>query len=269
MEKLPEEPRLTIAVEETEAAAWASLASLTHPDLPLLVQHLQGATVLIAADPEADYQNVFGLGIRQPAARQTVSQLIETYRGHGVASFAVNLCPTARPSTLRRWLLDSGFKLAGHSALILRRTANLDVPPPYHPIRDATLADAEAIGRILAASGVNSAEWTPLIVNLIGQPDWRICFSLENSQPVSMGGLFLRGEFAWQAPIWTLPDARNRGAQAELIGHCLTQASELGAQWVTTSWRAMPRRRPRNFERHGFQLLYMRSRYVYSFRDDP
>jgi GNAT superfamily N-acetyltransferase len=266
MEKLPDEPRLTVAVEATEAAAWASLGSLARGGL-LSVQHLRGATLLIAPNSEANYQNVFGLGIAQPADGQTVAQLIEAYRSNGVSRFAVHLCPTARPATLRRWLLDLGFKLSGHDALILRRTTNLEMPPPYHQIREATPADTAVIQRILSESNVTSAEWATLIINLIDQPDWRLYFALENSQPISMGGLFVNGEFAWQAPIWTLPEARNRGAQAELISHSLRQAASLGAQWVTTSWRAMPRHRPRNFERLGFQLMYMRSIFNYTSKN--
>jgi hypothetical protein len=263
MERIPDEPRLTLAVEKMEAASWASLASTTRPELRLLVQDIRGATVVLAPNGGPQFQHVFGLGIEQMATRETIQQLIETYRGSGVTSFAVHLCPTARPATLPRWLIDSGLKLAWRSALILRETTNLDFAPPYHRIREASTADAESIQRIMLEAGAGTPEFGETLTNLISEPDWHLLLAFDGNRPISAGGIFMRGEYAWQAPIWTLPQDRNRGAQAEMIGHGLALASRLGARWVTTSWRASPRHRPRTFERLGFQLLYMRSTYRY------
>jgi hypothetical protein len=263
MERLPDEPRLTLAVEKTEAAAWASLASVTQPELGLVTRELQGATLVVAPGQGAQFQNVFGLGIEQLAARATVRQLIETYRESNVSTFAVHLCPTARPATLRRWLLEDGFKLAWRSALILRRTDGLVAPEPYHRVREATPEDTDAIQRIMVESGAGSPDFGEMVANLISQPDWHLLLALDGRRPISAGGLFLQGEFAWQAPIWTLPDDRRRGAQGELVSYGVSLAARLGARWTTTSWRALPRHRPRTFERLGFQLLYMRSTYRY------
>lgn len=102
-----------------------------------------------------------------------------------------------------------------------------------------------------------------MIAKPLTRDNWRLYLAYDGSTPYSVGGLHINGDVAWLAPAWTLPEYRNRGTQAALVAHSLRAAREIGCQWATTYYIATSGVRPRNFERLGFELVYMRPRYVW------
>lgn len=260
------DPHLGRLVEETEAAAWVSLAnSVRKEQPPLHLYRVGGATVLVGAERGARAQQVFCLGMTRPADDQALTEILAIFQQHGIRSFKAHICPTARPATLRRWLLTRGFVEHRRDAILIRFKDAASPGTPFHRIRPLQEDD---VLRIVDSFNDESRTydirgWGSAVLPALDKPDWRWYVALDGGVPIAMAGMFLHQSRAWVAPFWTVPAFRGRGAQADLLGELVREADREGCDWMTTAFEGMPQRRPRNFERAGFELLYMRTTYAY------
>jgi hypothetical protein len=259
----PADPRLPNLLEAAEAAAWLSLAS--GPGGSGLVESRQigGGTIILGRGAVRPPSRVFCLGLERAAGAAVLDEILRVYRDAGEMRFEVKVCPTARPSLLRRRLEDRGFRLEAREMVLARPTQDAEPPDRFFRIRDARSEDREAVGRVMSEAGDVAPEIAQLLAGTIGTKGWCGYMAVEDGRPFSVSGIFCNGAVAWMSPGWTLAGYRNRGAHAALIAHGIIRAREAGCVWVTTAINVSSVGRQRNFERNGFQFMYQRLTYVW------
>jgi hypothetical protein len=155
----------------------------------------------------------------------------------------------------------SGIRPAGREAVAVRGASRVRRPDPFFKIQRAEASDSEAVSSILEGIGGLPRSFIDLICRSAGQSNWNQFIALDGTKPYALAGIYIRGDCAWMAPGWTLPEYRNRGAHAAMIAQCINTAADAGCAWITTSYPARTEDRTRSFERAGFKLLYMRTLY--------
>ena len=75
---------------------------------------LDGAWVFIESKNGQRIGRVFGLGIEQPASRQTLKTAVDWLFQQGANSIRVRVCPVEGNAGLPAWLNDFGFTQTGH-----------------------------------------------------------------------------------------------------------------------------------------------------------
>lgn len=258
-----DDPSLPVRVDAIEAAAWASLAWIGGHEAPFSVETVTGVTVSIFPGREHAANRVYGLGLERPVQQELLEAVIEAYKERGVPHFRVYVCPTARPPTLRRMLEEQGFRLESREAVLFRTTRDHDGHDPFFQIRNAGPEDTARFVRIMTEAAGHEEAWATLLAKVISDPDWATYMAFDGENAYSLGGFYGQGDGAWIGPTYTLPAYRGRGAESALLAYGLTQAYKRGCHWATTSFNLGLRARPRNFARNGFELLYLRSCYVW------
>jgi hypothetical protein len=253
------DPRFGHLVEEASASPWLDLPPSEALQPYIRCEMVDGAMVLVDHSPGGVMSRVFCLGLEKPATAKTVERIFEVYHEEGIEAFLIHLSPMARPTTLPRILEEHGLKLGGREAVAVREATRVRRPDPFFKIQRVESSDREAIVSILEGIGGLPPSFIELISKSAGQPRWNQFIALDGTKPYALSGIYIRGDSAWMAPGWTLPDYRNRGAHAALISQCINTAADAGCSWITTSYPARTEDRTRSFERAGFNLLYLRS----------
>ncbi len=257
-----DDPGLPTRVDAIEAAAWSSLARIRDSGDEFDVETVSGITVSIF--PGQDGANrVYGLGLERPAQPEMIDAIIDAYRNHGVPEFSLHICPTARPPTLRRMLEDRSFSLESREAVLFRLMPEPDGVDPFFQIRAAEPEDAPRVAAVLKSARAAEVAWTDVVTRTPGYPGWHVYMAFHDHEPYAVFPMFIQDEAAWLGPVSTLPEFRGRGTESAMLAHGLAQARNLGCLWATTHFDVGLRARPRNFARNGFELLYLRSRYVW------
>lgn len=206
---------------------------------------------------------VSGLGVRQPATRQTVDDALSFY-GLGSRPFVVAVDPTARPRSLAGWLEERGLR---RRLLLARSLRTADAPPAAGDAFQVQQigADRAEVYAGLAAHGLPAAVARG-VGALVGTPGWHHSVAYEGSTPVAAGALFVHegvGCLCWSA---TLTTHRRRGAHAALIAHRVAHAARLGCGTVAAETLEASSGRPgaglRNLVRAGFQTDHQLRVYV-------
>ncbi len=106
----------------------------------------------------------------------------------------------------------------------------------------------------------------PWLAAGVGQPGWRHYMAFAANQPVAAGAMFVHAGRAWLGLGSTLPPWRGHGAQGALMARRITDATEMGCEWIATETREQTEQHPspsfRNMMRCGFQLAYARPNFI-------
>lgn len=261
------DPHFASLVEHTEAASWRDVLADTSAGRHMETMTINDALVVIDPSLEASLSRVLLLGVDKPARQDSIESIIDAYSDAGCTEFSVHLSPVARPTSLRRLLESSGFTRLDQEAVVARATGGMAPPDSYFRIRTAEPEDATLIADIMVQAGGAAPDWASLLASRVVAPERDYFIAFDGTIPYAVGGLFIDGELGWMAPIFTLPEYRNRGTQAALIAHVLRWADDAGCRWVTTYYPATNASRMRAFERLGFELVYMRPRYRWEARE--
>lgn len=143
-----------LAAEGIERAALETLHGAVEPAAARrLGLHLErfGDALLSAASavPGIVVNRTQGLGLDEPADRETVAAIVARYRALGVARYFVHLHPEALPAQLRSWLEDEGLEEArGWMKFVRDDDAPLPEARSDLEVRQIGGEHAEAFGRI-------------------------------------------------------------------------------------------------------------------------
>jgi hypothetical protein len=88
-------------------------------------------------------------------------------------------------------------------------------------------------------------------------------------EPAGVGSLAVSGEWGSLFNAATLPAYRRRGAQGAIMSRRIRDGIALGCRWFTTETGEDTPEKPNssyhNMVRTGFQLVYLRPNYIYTF----
>ena len=93
-----------------------------------------------------------GLGLAEPAARETVSAIASASRDSGVERYFVQINERARPSAIQGWLTQQGLEEARGWQKFSRGIEPANSRPTLLEVREAGPADGEEFGRIVCSA---------------------------------------------------------------------------------------------------------------------
>ena len=270
---------LAARVEQIEAEAWAQLNGLAPPEFRARVGlevHRVGSTICVvsARSKILSVNRVLGLGCPDVAGEAQIDDILALYRVAGVEKCLIQLSPVAIPPRIDEWLRARGaYRIAPTIKLVCSLAS---VEPAWHArfdVRDVTQEEVSTFERIVAPRLGVPEGLEAGISSMIGRPDWRYYFVLDDRSPIAAAGSFIRGDHAWLGLAATCEEHRGLGAQSFVIAKRLEDAARAGCRWASADTSVPTAERPnqslKNMLRLGFEVLYERVNYVVPLGDTP
>lgn len=204
----------------------------------------------------------FGLGLDGPVAESELDRLFEFYESRG-AEAAVEVCNLADVS-LANSLVARGCRIDEHSHLLAHALESIDPVPSDGSVRVVGEDDLEEWTGVVTR-GFTEGEAVPVLRDLLEvfyRQSNSECYSAwRDGRMIGGGCVFFVDDIAILGGTSTVPEARGRGAQKDLIRIRLERAAARSARLavVTTVPGTVSQR---NVIRAGFSILYARTKYV-------
>ncbi len=235
----------------------------------------RGRAVALAA-MEVDlafFNRSIGLGVGAPATDDDLDATVDFYGGLGRRVAMAHIAPDAQPA-------DIGTRLSAHGFAPWTRWAKCWRPIGAEPetaaaptalrIERIDRGGATDFGTIAVSSLALPAESASLITAPIGRSGWTHYLGWLDDRPVTIGAMFVVDGIAWFGYGATLPSARRRGGQTEMLVARLRDAADLGCRMVVTETGEdrpdAPNPSFRNLERAGFRVAYLRKNWMWRHR---
>jgi hypothetical protein len=210
----------------------------------------------------------FGLGLYRPVTEDDMSALEEFYSGHG-AAVNIETCPLADISLLT--LLNArGYRPMEYSNVFVRELTDADLsalPDGANgvQVRSPREDEVENYSSVVIKSFVEGAEISSSMLNVFVScfHAERTYFFLAEIDGVAAGGgmVSIHQGVASLGGAGTLPEFRNRGVQNALLLARLAKAVEEGCDLAMVA--TLPGSgSQRNVERHGFRVVYTRTKFI-------
>ena len=252
-----------------EAAACRDMYAAAPATLRLEAKTIDGATALIAPTLPVTYFNrVIGLGDGMPVTASAIAGIASLYAAAKVASYWVHLIPSAQPADAGTLLEQSGLKLPPRRswAKFLRSVIDAPAATTDLRLREATPADAEAVGAVITSAFGMPAAIGPWFGALVGRPGWTVLVAEAEGAIVATGSVFVAGGYAWLGAGSTLIESRGRGAQSALLAARIRIAAERSCRIVATETGEPAAGEPNpslaNIRRAGFVQVCSRLNYA-------
>ena len=262
----------TLRAEAAERAALADVHRSASPEtrerLGLELRSMDGALVSIASREQTILVNrAVGLGLADPADRETVDAIVERYREAGVGRYFLQLDPSAAPGQLPAWLSEAGLEPYNRAWAKFRRGTE---PPPAVrsglEVRKVGTEHAVDFGRIAAAGFELGETWIDALAGLVGRAGWHVYLSFYGDVPAGCGAMRVHEGVAWLDWAATLPEFRRRGSQGAIIARRIEDGIALGCEsFATSTGEAVDgdaQHSYHNIERYGFQRTHARANWV-------
>lgn len=203
----------------------------------------------------------FGLGIFEPLTPWTLDALESFFTSRGSDVFH-EVSPLADPGTLTL-LNDRGYRPCELTSVLFQPLGGTLAASPAPVFTTKPVgADERAIWARTAVEGWSEfpevrefmASFGPTAA---GAEDAYPFIVLDRDVPIATGSLSIHGNVALLAGASTVPGARGRGAQRELLAARLRFASDRGCT-LAMMCAAPGSTSQRNAERNGFRIAYTR-----------
>jgi hypothetical protein len=197
-----------------------------------------------------------------PVHLPDVTGALESYQRHDLAP-TVMLSPGAASAELAELLSEHGFRQTDFHPIFVRLaselTANTSASIEVKRVEDAEL---DTFAELYMRGWQVEEELGPHLRSYIAhwprQRGYELYVALEQQVPIAVAVLFVHGEVCYLADAATVPEHRNRGAQAALIAARVARARALDAH-VVLGQADFGSSSQRNMERAGLPVCYTRS----------
>ena len=216
------------------------------------------------------FNRVLGLGLASPATVAQIEEILRFYAEQKVKQFATELSPLAQPAEIAKWLAQRGFQQTEDSAKLWRR--------------DALIADVATDFRIRCIGEAEAAAWVGVLGTVFRQfrsrgewyaarvsaPGWHDYLAYADTEPAAIAAMYIQGDAAHLTDAATLAPFRRRGAQHALISRRIADGLAASCHWFTSETAAPQPGNPlvshRNLRRVGFEIAYVRAKYMFDTR---
>jgi GNAT superfamily N-acetyltransferase len=238
-----------------EAADAAIIHNLI-PSAPAFAAEPAAGGWSIFAGAGSPLTHVVGAGMSGPVSEEELDRVEAFYCSRGAAC-VIDLCPLADEQLIRR-IQARPYRPVEFNNVMVRRAGTGDLPLPTS-VRHIGPDDYGEWMRVVAA-GFADADEPPAgaLDGFAGIVPPQACFVAElDGRAAAGGGMGMHEGVAWMSGDATLPRARGRGLQADLIRARLSWARARGCDLACAA--VLPGTAShRNYERAGFRLMYMR-----------
>jgi hypothetical protein len=195
-----------------------------------------------------------GIGMQGAVTAEELDRIEEFYRSRRSACI-IDLSPLA-DAGLISLLQNRPYRVTEFNNLVARTIAP-EEPRAAPRMRRIREGEAELWSRVVSAGFAGTDDYATAALELADiAPPYSYLAELDG-RPVGGAAMSMRHGVAWMFGDSTLPSARNRGLQSEMIAVRLNQAAVDGCDLAVAT--VLPGSGShRNYARAGFSLLYMR-----------
>ncbi len=258
---LPTAVRIESA-EGANHAAYVAAVQRLRPDVGAASEAIGGGVAAFAGigDP---LTQAFGLGLDGAPSEKELNRLFEFYTSRD-AAVAVEVCNLA-DTALSNELLARGCRIDEHSHVLARTLSKDDSFASDDSVREVVPDDLDRWSEVLTIGFTEGEVHEPLmdVCRAFHAQENSACFGAwRDGRLVGGGCVFFLGDIALFGGTSTVPDARGKGVQRDLLQARLALALERGVRLavVTTQPGTTSQR---NTLRAGFSVIYARTRYVH------
>ncbi|MEE8352398.1 MAG: hypothetical protein V3R37_09455 [Rhodospirillales bacterium] len=259
----------TRRIEGVEASAFADLAQAAEGLEPLNLEQkfINGALISVAkGDPHFLLNRVIGLGVQEPARRDTITTFKQLFAEADIGRYFVHIHPDCQPEELKAWLSEEGLTRHRRWMTFVHNGA---LPPESGSdleVRRIGPEYGEDFGKIVAACFDFGDAAIPALARLTERPKWSIFMGFADGQPAATGALFVDKGVGWCDMGATSRDFRSRGGQRAALQVRVQTAMDLGCDLIATETgeavEGDPQHSYHNIKWAGFEEAYLRDNYV-------
>jgi GNAT superfamily N-acetyltransferase len=269
---------LTLAyrIEVAEAANIAAIAEAAKGTIPKTVVELFAGGKAVFAGPGSPMTHAVGIGLSGPVSTDELERMEDFFRRRGSAC-VIDLCPLADVSVIA-FVQSRHYRVAEFNNVMLRRIEPRETFAPQGGVREIGSGEEETWSRAICRG---FAEYMPVTEEMVammsatsnvsrcwlaGQASALTADYQEapGTEPLAGAALGIRDGIGFLYGDATLPHARRRGWQTELIRARL-QAAQQNRCDLAMACVLPGSTSHRNYERAGFQLVYMRVNLIREF----
>jgi len=247
---------LAARLEGADAAngvAFATAAQQTSPDAAF--ERIAGGTAIFAGIG-SPMTHAMGIGMSGPVAAAEMERLELFFRDRGSASL-IDLCPMADPSVIA-FVQSRPYRVIEFNNVLARRIEKDEVFAPVPDVRLISEDEAPVWARVVSEGFAEYMPVTEEMVSMMMTPCKTCQCWLAGEAPGQAGAaMIVQNGVAVFSGDATVAPARRKGWQSALIRERLAAAQRHGCDLAAAS--VLPGSGShRNYERAGFQLIYMR-----------
>ncbi len=249
-----------------EAAECASVIAIAEASLGsiagLAVEPFAGGTAVFAG-PGSPMTHAIGIGLHGDVPIEQLERLERFFRDRGSAC-VVDLCPLAHPSVLF-YFQTRPYHLAECNNVMVRPIApdeSFDLSPAVRRIEESEHDEWSSV--VCRAFSEQMPVTDDAIAMMSATCKASQCWTAGSPDAVAAAAMRVNNGIAHFYGDATLPSARRAGWHSALIRARLSAAQQQGCQLAMGS--VLPGSQShRNYERAGFQLVYMRVNLIREF----
>ncbi len=253
---------------QSGAAFHRSAPSKYAAKLGIETRNIGSATLLSVRKSNSLYFNrVLGLGLASQTSMKQIEQILDYYAGQKIKRFAIELSPLAKPNRVVNWLEQRGFHKSEGTAKMYRDGSPIQNENPDFRIERVGVTQASdwfAVMSTVFTQFRSRREWFEARFSV---PQWHHYLAFDGDEPIAVAAMYLRDSAAHLTDAATLSGFRRRGIQKAMINQRVFDGLELGCSWFTSETAAPKPRNPlishRNLCRAGFEMAYVRGKYVW------
>jgi hypothetical protein len=248
--------RLARRIEMAEAAHVVASAEALNAIRPETTTKSFAGGVAVFAGVQFPLTHAVGVGLNGPVPDADLERLEEFFQAHG-SPCLIDLCPLADISILA-FLQRHPYRLADFNNVMARSINPGELFMASAGIHEITSCEAGDWARVICHGFSAQMPVEEESVALMAATcKVSRCWLAVDETPVAGAAMSEHGGIALFYGDATVPQARRRGWQSSLIATRLAAAQQIGCDVAVAS--VLPGSSShRNYERAGFQLLYMR-----------
>jgi hypothetical protein len=249
-----------------EAAEAANVAGMTQAASALsgqaVTQPFAGGLAIFTGVGAAS-THAMGIGMRGPVSEQELEAMEEFFRSRG-SSCLVDLCPMADASVVS-FFQNRPYRVAEFNNVLARRIASSDSFAYPAELRRIDKGEERLWAGVVCEGFSENMPVSEEMIALLSAPcEMLRCWLAGAPQPLAGAAMGIQNGVALFFGDATLQRARRKGYQSALIAARLAEAQQQGCDLAMAT--VLPGSAShRNYERAGFQLLYMRINLVRDF----
>jgi GNAT superfamily N-acetyltransferase len=245
---------LALRLESAEAANAVAMTLIA--GLHGVVAESIAGGMAVFAGARSAMTHALGIGLHGPVP-ETELERLERFFAERNTPCVIDLCPLADTSVLA-FLQNRPYRLIEVNNVLVRRVGPDDVLADSPGVRVVDDGELPLWSRVVSEGFAEHTPPTPEMIDLMAAMcRGSRCWAAGGEQPVAGAAMGIAGGVAILFSDATLPRARRQGWQSALIRARLEEARLQGCDLAMAS--VLPGGAShRNYERHGFELLYTR-----------
>jgi GNAT superfamily N-acetyltransferase len=200
--------------------------------------------------------HAMGIGMRGAVSQEELERMEAFFRDRGSACI-IDLCPMADTSVIA-FIQSRPYRVVEFNNVMARKIDPNEIFEPVEGVRPVREGELPQWARVISEAFSESMPVSESMIDLMSATCKGVhCWFAGESDPVGGAAMAVQEGVALFTGDAMLQTARRQGWQTRLIRERLAAAQRLGCQLASTS--VLPGSAShRNYERAGFQLIYMR-----------